>query len=717
MIDKKTNDLADAEERAATARTDLDDTQNVLAADTEFLAKLKEQCKLHQAEYAARVNDRIQETAACQKALDIVSHDDAKRIFQKALGSTKRPEGGKLGSRNLKEFKEERESQSMRSQTNKARKKQWGTDDRYLFMQMGSKLLPRASKLADIAKRTQNYWAAKIYEEHQGNTTKAAALAKMMGKVHKVDKPPTKKLGLTAEQTKAKGRKDAMQIVTKGVERMMSELEKQQGEETARKDWCVDEIHAVEKKIDINARLIADLKEHIERLEYLLTEGKEELKQLIYDLEDARIEVQKGSNDRRKADKVFQKTVMDQKETKLLLQGTLTILKQFYDRKKKASLLRTATSASAAKLSVVADEVKSVAKAWVDGANPLNFGNAQSSAMHGVVAAGEAGLKARAMELKKEAAHPDAALVKEKAVVQKKGEDDFKVNPNAIANFMDAWGKVPFRRSASLLQSEKKGMTPSAGAAKLMKEAESSHADAQKIIAQAKEIASKNAPKAMLQQPAGPPPPPGFKKKKDSAMSGGVTVMLNNMIDDVDAMIEEAVKDETSALEAYEVFMQESNAMLTEMKNHITSLQEMIAKAEEEKLLKEQELDDADSERKILRQQDIDLWGVEGCKYLLENFDLRKQERKEEIESLDTSLTTLGAGGGDPKVAAIMDPKAEHVPSVEETPGLPELEEPEDEEEEQEDAPSQPPSEFHTVPEGVEIVGPNGETAISKMPR
>merc|ERR1719274_86270 len=105
----------------------------------------------------------------------------------------------------------------------------------------------------------------------------------------------------------AQGRKDAMKIIRNGVEKMKSELELQQGEETARKDWCVDEIHAVEKKIDINARLVADLNEHIERLEYLLTEGKEELKQLIYDLEDARIEVQKGSNDRRKADKVFQK--------------------------------------------------------------------------------------------------------------------------------------------------------------------------------------------------------------------------------------------------------------------------------------------------------------------------------------------------------------------------------------------------------------------------
>jgi len=63
-----------------------------------------------------------------------------------------------------------------------------------------------------------------------------------------------------------------------------------------------------------------------------------------------------------------------------------------------------------------------------------------------------------------------------------------------------------------------------------------------------------------------------------------------------------------------------------------------------------------------------------------------------------------------------MDPKAEKVPDVAEEFDLPEMTEPEDEEEEeQEDAPDQVPSEHHVVPEGVEIVGPNGETAISKL--
>merc|ERR1719359_2518983 len=124
-------------------------------------------------------------------------------------------------------------------------------------------------------------------------------------------------------------------------------------------------------------------------------------------------------------------------------------------------------------------------------------------------------------------------------------------------------------------------------------------------------------------------------------------------------MIKEAVKDETAALEAYEVFMKESNDMLNEMKEHITSLQEEIAKAEQEKELKEQELKDAMDEKRRLRQLDIDLWGVEGCKYLLDNFDIRKAERKEEIEGLEETISTIGAGGGDPKVAAVMDPQAE----------------------------------------------------------
>merc|ERR1719335_1268718 len=134
MIDKKTATLADTDESAAAARQALDDTNEALATDTEFLAKVKEQCAFHKKVYEARTAERRMEISAISKATYMLTHDDSKDLFTKVLGGARR--GEKLGSKNLKEYKEERDTESMRSQTNKARKKQWGTSERYLLLQM-----------------------------------------------------------------------------------------------------------------------------------------------------------------------------------------------------------------------------------------------------------------------------------------------------------------------------------------------------------------------------------------------------------------------------------------------------------------------------------------------------------------------------------------------------------------------------------------------------
>merc|ERR1719453_1937261 len=134
---------------------------------------------------------------AISSTLYMLTHDDAKDMFTRVLGGTRR--GEKLGSKNLKEFKEERDTTSMRSETNKARKKQWGTSQRYLLLQMHehdfqgvhadelrfekdpvTKKLsvlaaksyvkktfdtePAAKRLSEMAARTQQYWSAKYYE-------------------------------------------------------------------------------------------------------------------------------------------------------------------------------------------------------------------------------------------------------------------------------------------------------------------------------------------------------------------------------------------------------------------------------------------------------------------------------------------------------------------------------------------------------------------------
>merc|ERR1719399_636298 len=83
MIEDKTGTLADTDERAAAARVELDDTNEALAQDTEFLAKVKEQCEFHEKVYAQRKMDRVIEIKAVNTAISILSADDAKDMFTK----------------------------------------------------------------------------------------------------------------------------------------------------------------------------------------------------------------------------------------------------------------------------------------------------------------------------------------------------------------------------------------------------------------------------------------------------------------------------------------------------------------------------------------------------------------------------------------------------------------------------------------------------------
>jgi len=86
MVATKTQELAAADEKNAQSKEQLEDTQNVLAADTEFLANLKEQCASMDAEYEERVKLRQMEIAACGKALAFLSSDEAHELFSRTLG-------------------------------------------------------------------------------------------------------------------------------------------------------------------------------------------------------------------------------------------------------------------------------------------------------------------------------------------------------------------------------------------------------------------------------------------------------------------------------------------------------------------------------------------------------------------------------------------------------------------------------------------------------
>merc|ERR1719316_775256 len=86
LADTKTQELASTDEKNAQSKESLEDTRNQLAADTKFLANLKEQCSNMDQEYEERTKTRQGEIEACSKALAFLSSDEAHALFAKSLG-------------------------------------------------------------------------------------------------------------------------------------------------------------------------------------------------------------------------------------------------------------------------------------------------------------------------------------------------------------------------------------------------------------------------------------------------------------------------------------------------------------------------------------------------------------------------------------------------------------------------------------------------------
>merc|ERR1719247_3589364 len=74
-IDKKSQKLAETDEKNAAAQEELEDTKKTLSADEEFLMKLKEQCAQVDAEFEERTKTRQLEMQACSKALAVLTSD------------------------------------------------------------------------------------------------------------------------------------------------------------------------------------------------------------------------------------------------------------------------------------------------------------------------------------------------------------------------------------------------------------------------------------------------------------------------------------------------------------------------------------------------------------------------------------------------------------------------------------------------------------------
>merc|ERR1719337_395432 len=82
---KKEGEKADAEKDLADNSQDLDDTTKQMKADTAFFDETKAACQAKADEWAERVRARTEELAGINKAIEILTGDDAKALFSKAI--------------------------------------------------------------------------------------------------------------------------------------------------------------------------------------------------------------------------------------------------------------------------------------------------------------------------------------------------------------------------------------------------------------------------------------------------------------------------------------------------------------------------------------------------------------------------------------------------------------------------------------------------------
>merc|ERR1719453_269500 len=83
LIESKKAELAETDSKNAAAKEDLEDTTATVAADTKFLAELKDKCDTATADYQARSKVRNEEIQAVAEAMEILQGDDAKDLLLK----------------------------------------------------------------------------------------------------------------------------------------------------------------------------------------------------------------------------------------------------------------------------------------------------------------------------------------------------------------------------------------------------------------------------------------------------------------------------------------------------------------------------------------------------------------------------------------------------------------------------------------------------------
>jgi len=137
-----------------------------------------------------------------------------------------------------------------------------------------------------------------------------------------------------------------------------------------------------------------------------------------------------------------------------------------------------------------------------------------------------------------------------------------------------------------------------------------------------------------------PPPPPAFKVGgKKSEESGGVIGMMNLLVRDLDKEMTEAEAEEKNSQSEYEEMMGDAATKRADDSKAITEKQSAKADAEQDHTAASEAKQGASDELGATQQYAAQLHNE--CDWLLQNFDLRKTARAEEVDSLKKAKAIL----------------------------------------------------------------------------
>jgi hypothetical protein len=166
--------------------------------------------------------------------------------------------------------------------------------------------------------------------------------------------------------------------------------------------------------------------------------------------------------------------------------------------------------------------------------------------------------------------------------------------------------------------------------------------ETQKLLTSALNVLKAVYAKKFIQLHAGTgqaPAPPGFGTYKKAGGAGGVLGMLEQIIADAKTLEAEAIKGESDAQKAYEIFVKNTNAAVEEKSRAITNTSEEKAKAEADKTASEEGKDVALNEQQMNKNEEADLH--KSCDFVLKNFEIRQEARDQEIEALRQAKAIL----------------------------------------------------------------------------